>query len=150
MRHESLRPGGTGTDTSRGFDTRTSSSRGMTLMEVVAAVALVGLLMGSALGVGCSDPYGSGLNGSQNGLGPRYEVNPHTGVFPYPYTSPGFLFTDSRTRQAASRLTWLTVQSSYRMWSVALAPCLRTRHFISWERLILNSVNKRAKEDTGR
>ena len=41
---------------------------------------------GSALGVGCSDPYGSGLNGSQSGLGPRSEVNPYTGVFPYPFT----------------------------------------------------------------
>ncbi len=41
---------------------------------------------GSALGVGCSDPYGSGLNGSQFGLGPRSEVNPYTGVFLYPFT----------------------------------------------------------------
>ena len=29
----------------------------------------------SALGVGCSDPYGSSLNGSQGPLGPRSEVN---------------------------------------------------------------------------
>ena len=36
----------------------------------------------SELGVGCSDPYSSGLNGSQSGLGPRYEVNASTGVFP--------------------------------------------------------------------
>ena len=40
---------------------------------------------GSALGVGCSDPYGAGLNGSQGGLGPRYQVNATTGFFPYPY-----------------------------------------------------------------
>ncbi|MEM7453012.1 MAG: FtsK/SpoIIIE domain-containing protein, partial [Planctomycetota bacterium] len=38
------------------------------------------------LGVGCSDPYGAGLNGSQSGLGPRSEVNAATGYFPYPYT----------------------------------------------------------------
>ena len=37
------------------------------------------------LGVGCSDPYGSGLNGSQGGLGPRSEVNATTGVFAYPF-----------------------------------------------------------------
>lgn len=43
---------------------------------------------GTALGVGCSDPYGAGLNGQQNGLGPRYQVNPTTGVFPYPYANP--------------------------------------------------------------
>lgn len=36
----------------------------------------------STLGVGCSDPYTSGLNGSQTGLGPRYEVNVSTGYFP--------------------------------------------------------------------
>jgi cysteine-rich repeat protein len=41
---------------------------------------------GSVLGVGCSDPYCCGLNGQQDGLGPRFEVNPSTGVFPYPAT----------------------------------------------------------------
>ncbi len=40
---------------------------------------------GSVLGVGCSDPYGSGLNGDQADLGPRSEANPYTGAFPYPY-----------------------------------------------------------------
>lgn len=40
---------------------------------------------GTALGVGCSDPYSSGLNGQQSGLGPRYEVNASTGGFPMPY-----------------------------------------------------------------
>ena len=38
------------------------------------------------LGVGCADPYSAGLNGSQTGLGPKFEVNPHTGVYPYPPT----------------------------------------------------------------
>ncbi len=41
---------------------------------------------GAILGVGCSDPYGSSLNGSQSGLGPRSEVNAHTGYYPYPFT----------------------------------------------------------------
>jgi hypothetical protein len=40
---------------------------------------------GSHLGVHCSDPYGSDLNGSQ-GNGPRNEVNASTGYFPYPYS----------------------------------------------------------------
>jgi hypothetical protein len=44
---------------------------------------------GSRLGVGCSDPYTAGLNGSQSGLGPRFEVNAHTGVYPYPFTAQG-------------------------------------------------------------
>ncbi len=43
---------------------------------------------GQALGVGCSDPYGSGLNGSQSGLGPRWEVNASTGVFVMPHANP--------------------------------------------------------------
>ncbi len=37
---------------------------------------------GTWLGVGCSDPYSAGLNGSQSGLGCRSEVNAATGVFP--------------------------------------------------------------------
>jgi hypothetical protein len=47
-----------------------------------------------ALGIGCSDPYDSGLNGDQNGLpggggciaglGPRSQVNASIGDFPYP------------------------------------------------------------------
>lgn len=38
----------------------------------------------SQLGPGCSDPYSAFLNGNQN-LGPRSEVDPTTGTFPYPY-----------------------------------------------------------------
>ncbi len=45
---------------------------------------------GTALGVGCSDPYSAGLNASQGGLGPRFEVNATTGQFPYPFTSPSY------------------------------------------------------------
>lgn len=40
------------------------------------------------LGVGCSDPYNSGLNGSQDLLGPRSQVNAATGSFPFPFTAP--------------------------------------------------------------
>jgi len=36
---------------------------------------------GSKLGIGCSDPYGGSLNGSQGSLGPKYQVNPHTGTY---------------------------------------------------------------------
>lgn len=49
----------------------------------------------SLLGVGCSDPYGSGLNGDQDGsggvggLGPRHEVNASTGEFLWPYGDQG-------------------------------------------------------------
>jgi len=44
---------------------------------------------GAQLGVGCADPYTSGRNGSQltftGGLGPRFDINAHTGVFTFPY-----------------------------------------------------------------
>lgn len=45
---------------------------------------------GAVLGVGCSDPYSAGLNGSQFALGPRSEVNPATGVFPFPISWAAF------------------------------------------------------------
>ncbi len=44
---------------------------------------------GTRLGVGCSDPYSSGLNGSQGGLGPRFQVNAFTGSFLYPFAQQG-------------------------------------------------------------
>jgi subtilisin-like proprotein convertase family protein len=37
---------------------------------------------GTHLGVGCSDPYSSSLNGTQTRLGSRAWVNPFTGVYP--------------------------------------------------------------------
>ena len=43
---------------------------------------------GSQLGVGCSDPYSAGLNGSQSRLGPRSEVDAFTGVFTWPHGTP--------------------------------------------------------------
>ncbi len=45
-------------------------------------------LGGNQLGVGCTDPYGSSLNGSRP-LGKRSEVNATTGVFPFPYGGGG-------------------------------------------------------------
>jgi len=40
------------------------------------------------LGPGCSDPYSASLNGSQNRLGPKHEVNPTTGIFPGNHARP--------------------------------------------------------------
>ncbi len=54
---------------------------------------------GTLLGVNCSDPYSSGLNGQQSNLGPRTEVNASTGFYPYPYTSPAFSGTIARRLQ---------------------------------------------------
>ncbi len=39
---------------------------------------------GTALGVGCSDPYNNELNGTTTRLGPRGHINAYTGSFPYP------------------------------------------------------------------
>jgi len=44
---------------------------------------------GSHLGVNCSDPYSNTLNGSQTRLGPKVDVNPSTGVFPFPDAREG-------------------------------------------------------------
>ena len=43
---------------------------------------------GTTLGVGCSDPYTADRNGTQSLLGPRYQVNAHTGAFIYPPPNP--------------------------------------------------------------
>jgi hypothetical protein len=57
---------------------------------------------GSQLGVGCTDPYGSSLNGQQP-LGPRSEVNATTGIFLYPYTSfPASTVYDQRVKVATT------------------------------------------------
>jgi len=40
------------------------------------------------LGIGCADTYGSSLNGNQSLLGPRFQVNPVTGFFPFPHVTP--------------------------------------------------------------
>jgi len=57
---------------------------------------------GSLLGVNCSDPYSSSLNGGQSGLGPRFEVNAATGAFVYPFTSPAFSGAIARRLQVAT------------------------------------------------
>ncbi|HEV8111907.1 MAG TPA: hypothetical protein VGR31_03970 [Planctomycetota bacterium] len=45
---------------------------------------------GTHLGVGCSDPYTSDRNGTQSFLGPRYQVDAHTGIFVYPPANPAY------------------------------------------------------------
>ncbi|HMN95860.1 MAG TPA: dockerin type I repeat-containing protein [Phycisphaerales bacterium] len=41
-----------------------------------------------ALGVGCSTPNTSAINGQQEFLGPRSQVDASTGAFPYPFNAP--------------------------------------------------------------
>lgn len=54
---------------------------------------------GSVLGVGCSDPYGAGLNGGQTNAGPRYQVNAATGYFVYPPANPSWSGSVARRLQ---------------------------------------------------
>ncbi|MFK7960676.1 MAG: hypothetical protein AB8G96_09120 [Phycisphaerales bacterium] len=44
----------------------------------------------NTLGVGCSDPYTPGLNGSQFDAGPKWQVNASTGFYPYPPANPSW------------------------------------------------------------
>jgi len=53
------------------------------------------------LGVGCSDPYSASQAGSQSNLAPRWQVNPHTGVFPFPGANPGYSGTTARRCETA-------------------------------------------------
>lgn len=48
-----------------------------------SCVAPMGFDFGKYLGVGCTDTYDPGLNGSQGGLGPRFEINPWTAGWNY-------------------------------------------------------------------
>lgn len=43
---------------------------------------------GDTLGVGCADTYNAQLNGITQFLGPRSQVNPSSGFFPFPFTAP--------------------------------------------------------------
>lgn len=54
---------------------------------------------GSVLGVGCSDPYTAARNGSQSGLGPKWQVNASTGIFTYPPANPSWSGTQARRLQ---------------------------------------------------
>jgi hypothetical protein len=58
---------------------------------------------GRQLGVGCTDPYDAGLNGSRP-LGRRSDVNSTTGSFPFPYSSPAGPYTvyDQRIKVATA------------------------------------------------
>ncbi|MBI1854178.1 MAG: HYR domain-containing protein, partial [Planctomycetes bacterium] len=55
---------------------------------------------GSSLGVHCSDAYSASLNGTQNNLGPKWQVNAATGVYPYPPANPSTPATIGRRLQA--------------------------------------------------
>ena len=51
---------------------------------------------GNTLGIDCSDPYTASRNGSQGGLGPKYQVNATTGFFPFPPANPSYSGSTAR------------------------------------------------------
>ncbi len=65
------------------------------------------------LGIFCSDPYTASLNGSQGGLGPRWQVNPYSGFYPYPFQG-GTITNGTIGRRVAVRDADLTTDPSVR------------------------------------
>lgn len=59
---------------------------------------------GEWLGLGCADLYNAFRNGQQFMLGPKSEVNPHTGNFLYPFTSPPYSGNGRRLQIPVSSL----------------------------------------------
>jgi hypothetical protein len=60
---------------------------------------------GSHLGVNCSDPYWATLNGNQNSLGPRFEVNATAGTHLHPYTFQGQTSSDPNYKRISVLIT---------------------------------------------
>ena len=56
---------------------------------------------GTHLGVGCTDTSTAARNGSQTGLGPRWQVDASTGAFPYPPANPAWSGSTARRLRAA-------------------------------------------------
>ena len=55
-----------------------------TIQETTCSVDCTPTTDNQHLGVNCSDAYSADLNGYRPGMGPKFEVNPVTGVFPWP------------------------------------------------------------------
>jgi hypothetical protein len=68
---------------------------------------------GAVLGVGCSDPYTAARNGSQGGLGPKWQVNAHTGVFTYPPANPAWSGSVARRLEYLQTDVILTAGTRY-------------------------------------
>jgi hypothetical protein len=53
---------------------------------------------------GCSDPYGAGLNGSQGGLGPKFEIDAAAGYIPLNWTVNGVIEPGDTSQTIYKRL----------------------------------------------
>jgi hypothetical protein len=101
---------------------------------------------GNYLGVGCSDPYSSGLNGSQGGLGPKSEVNASTGYFPFPWINRGTSGTALAKRLIVSDADMGTANAQYFVASMYVAPddaaAGNNNNNQSYRRINVNAANK--------
>src|SRR4051812_4323639 len=109
---------------------------------------------GQVLGVGCSDPYTAGRNGSQGnpsssgGTGPRYIVNPFTGDYPWPIpANPATVDGSSRRiRVARSDLVLTTGNSPVQFFGEAVyvtrddARYGNSKNNASWRRMFCTST----------
>ncbi len=68
---------------------------------------------GERLGIGCSDLYSASRNGDQFNLGPKADVNPHTGNFPYPFTDPPYSGNGRRMQIPLANLVPSSATISY-------------------------------------
>ena len=62
------------------------------------------------LGVGCTDPYTTGMNGNRP-LGPKSEVNAATGAFPFPPSVPAPIVTIWHQRMAVAETDLASAQN---------------------------------------
>jgi len=85
------------------------------------------------LGIGCTDPYTSSLNGSRP-LGRRSEVDGTTAVFPFPYSSPGASTVFDQRIKVATTDVDMTVNPGATYWAEA-------QYFASDDASAGNSMN---------
>ncbi|MEI7657336.1 MAG: hypothetical protein WCK33_04655 [Phycisphaerae bacterium] len=95
---------------------------GFTALQGTVCSSCTAYPNGSRLGVGCSDPYASGLNGSQSGLGPKSEVNVSTGSFPYPWVLQGTSATALDKRIVVNDADMGVTGATYLVASMYVAP----------------------------
>ncbi len=118
------------------------------------AVCVQPPLGGAQLGVGCSDIYGAGYNGSQGNLGPRSTTNATTGVFAWPPPPPPGNIIGQRLQVFTSDIDpALNVGAQYfgeaqyvtaddAQWTHAGAPAVNGLNNASYKRFVFSSTTQ--------
>ena len=101
----------------------------------------------NTLGVGCSDPYSASLNANQSSAGPKWQVNPTTGFFPYPPANPSYSGAVARRLRVANSDVSSSQHPNASFYMEAQYVCpdenptvdvLNARNNVSWRRAQLN------------